>query len=434
MSKKTRQETETQQPNEWGWVEAKVWTERMLAALVSGVKGGKWFSLMDKVYAPKTLQIAWQRVKSNKGAAGIDKVSIERFDARSQQYLQELHEQLKYGTYQPQAVKRVNIPKASGGTRPLGIPTVKDRVVQMAIKLVMEPIFENTFRESSHGFRPERGCKDALREGDKWLKAGYRWVVDADIKGYFDNISHELMMNKLEQHIADKQLLKLIEAYLKQDIMDDAKSWNPIKGTPQGAVLSPLLANIYLNELDHLIGEKHCMVRYADDFIILTTNEEEAKQALEIIREWMVVHQLELHPEKTRIVNEENDPNGFDFLGYNFRKGMRLVRKKSLTAMRDKIRQKTKRSQGVEIETVIERLNPILRGWFNYFKHVRKDELKKMDGFVRRRLRCILRKYQKKGGGTGSNFNDHKQWKNAYFANLGLFTMYEAHRQASQSR
>lgn len=434
VSEKTRQETETPAQHKWLWVEAAVWTERMLAALVNGVKGGKWFSLMDKVYAQNTLQTAWQRVKSNKGAAGIDRVSIERFEGQSGQYLQELQGQLKTGTYQPQAVKRVNIPKASGGTRPLGIPTVKDRVVQMAIKLVIEPIFENTFRDTSHGFRPERGCKDALKEVDGWLKAGYKWVVDADIKGYFDNISHELMMGKIEQHIADKQLLKLIEAYLKQDIMEGGKSWKAAKGTPQGAVLSPLLANIYLNELDHLIGEKYCMVRYADDFIILATSETEAEQALATVREWMEKHQLELHPEKTRIVNENEDPNGFDFLGYNFKKGMRLVRKKSLTAMRDKIRLYTRRSQGVGITTVIEKLNPILRGWFNYFKHVKKNELRAMDGFVRRRLRSILRKYQKKGGGTGRNIQDHQHWTNAYFASLGLFTMVEAHAEASRSR
>lgn len=434
VSKETRQETEIQAPPKWLWVEAAVWTERMLTALVNGVKGGKWFSLMDKIYAERTLQIAWQRVRKNRGVAGIDRISIERFEGQAEQYLQELQQQLKTGTYQPQAVKRVNIPKASGGTRPLGIPTVKDRVVQMAIKLVIEPIFEHTFRDSSHGFRPERGCKDALREVDTWLKAGYHWVVDADIKGYFDNISHELMMSKVEQHIADKRLLGLLEAYLKQDIMADGESWKATQGTPQGAVLSPLPANIYLNELDHLIGEKYRMVRYADDFVILTTCETDAENALTEVRAWIESHQLELHPEKTRIVNETDDPNGFDFLGYNFRKGMRLVRKKSLAAMRDLIRLYTRRSRGVGIITVIERLNPILRGWFNYFKHVKKNELKTMDGFVRRRLRSILRKYHKKGKGTGRNINDHQQWTNAYFASMGLFTMYEAHKQASQSR
>ena len=239
VSEKTRQETEAQAAYKWLWVEAAVWTVRMLAALVNGVKGGKWFSLMDKIYARRTLQIAWQRVKSNKGAAGIDRISIERFEGQAEQYLQELQQQLKTGTFQPQVVKRVNIPKAGGGTRPLGIPTVKDRVVQMAIKLVIEPIFEQTFKDSSHGFRPERGCKDALREVDVWLKAGYNWVVDADIKGYFDNINHVLMMNKIEQYVSDKALLSLLEAYLKQDIMVDGESWKANKGTPQGAVLTP---------------------------------------------------------------------------------------------------------------------------------------------------------------------------------------------------
>ena len=304
----------------------------------------------------------------------------------------------------------------------------------MAIKLVIEPIFEQTFRDNSHGFRPERSCKDALREVDAWLKAGYHWVVDADIKGYFDNISHELMMDKVKQYIADKSLLSLLEAYLKQDIMVEGESWKANKGTPQGAVLSPLLANIYLNELDHLIGEKYRMVRYADDFVILTTCEAEAEKALAEVRQWMEKHHLELHPGKTRIINSTSDPNGFDFLGYTFKKGMRFVRKKSRVAMRDKIRLHTRRSQGAGITTVIEKLNPILRGWFNYFKHVKKSELKAMDGFVRRRLRSILRKYQKKGGGTGRNIQDHQQWTNTYFASLGLFTMVEAHAQASRSR
>ena len=309
VSEETRKETEIQAHPKWLWVEAAVWTVRMLAALVNGVKGGKWFSLMDKIYAERTLQIAWQRVRINRGAAGIDRISIERFEGQAEQYLRELHQQLKTGTYQPQAVKRVNIPKAGGGTRPLGIPTVKDRVVQMAIKLVIEPIFEQTFRDNSHGFRPERSCKDALREVDAWLKAGYHWVVDADIKGYFDNISHELMMDKVKQYIADKSLLSLLEAYLKQDIMVEGESWKANKGTPQGAVLSPLLANIYLNELDHLIGEKYRMVRYADDFVILTTCEAEAEKALAEVRQWMEKHHLELHPGKTRIINSTSDPN-----------------------------------------------------------------------------------------------------------------------------
>lgn len=434
VSEQTRQETDTAALQQCPGVKAGLWTERMLAALGNGVKGGKWHSLMDKIYAERTLQIAWQRVKSNRGAAGIDKISIERFESKAAQYLREIQQQLQSGTYQPQAVKRVTIPKAGGGPRPLGIPTVKDRVVQMAIKLVIEPIFEHSFRDSSHGFRPGRGCKDALRAVDEWLKAGYPWVVDADIKGYFDHIRHDLLMSKIGESLADRRLLSLLEAYLKQDIMTECESWTATQGTPQGAVLSPLLANIYLNELDHLIGDKYRMVRYADDFVILAANEAEADAALTEVNQWMAHHQLELHPDKTRIVNEQDDPNGFDFLGYTFKKGVRLIRKKSLKAMRDKIRAHTLRSQGVGIETVIEQLKPILRGWFNYFKHVHKSELQAMDGFVRRRLRSILRKYQKKGSGTGRNIRDHQQWPNAYFANLGLFTLIEAHAQASQSR
>jgi len=433
VSKETRQETETQK-HEKQRVEAGIWTENMLAALGNGVKGGKWFSLMDKIYAERTLKLAWQRVKKNKGAAGIDRISIERFEGQAERYLQELHEQLKAGRYLPQAVKRVNIPKASGGVRSLGIPTVKDRVVQMAIKQVIEPIFEHTFSHNSHGFRPGRSCKDALKEVDAGLKAGYSWVVDADIKGYFDNISHELMMNKIEQQIADKRLLGLLNAYLKQGIMAEGKSWTPIKGTPQGAVLSPLLANIYLNELDHQIESKHHMVRYADDFIILTSSETEAEKALTEVTQWMEKHQLELHPEKTEIINETEDPIGFDFLGYTFKRGMRLVRKKSQLAMRNKIRLHTRRSQGKGIESIIEKLNPILRGWFNYFKYAKREELRAMDGFVRRRLRSILRKYKKKGKGTGRNIQDHQKWPNTYFANKGLFTMNEAHVEASRSR
>jgi RNA-directed DNA polymerase len=272
VSEETRQETDIPALQQCPGVEAGLWTERMLAALGNGVKGGKWHSLMDKIYAERTLRIAWQRVKSNRGAAGIDRISIERFEGKVEQYLQELQQQLQSGTYQPQAVKRVTIPKAGGGTRPLGIPTVKDRVVQMAIKLVIEPIFEHTFRDSSHGFRPGRGSKDALRAVDEWLKAGYTWVVDADIKGYFDNISHDLLMSKLGERLADRRLLSLLEAYLKQDIMTECESWKPTQGTPQGAVLSPLLANIYLNELDHLIGDRYPMERYADDFVILATS------------------------------------------------------------------------------------------------------------------------------------------------------------------
>ena len=236
----------------------------MLAALGNGVKGNKWFSLIDKVYRASTLQAAWTQVKANRGAAGIDRQSVEGFAADELVYLGELARDLEQGTYRPQAVRRVEIPKAGGKTRPLGIPTVKDRIVQTAVKRVMEPIFENEFLPTSYGFRPGRGCKDALRQVDAHLRAGYTHVVDADIKGYFDSIPHERLMARVEECISDGRLLALLAAWLRQDIVRDLERWTPTAGTPQGAVISPLLANLYLHPLDVKLSELgYRMVRYA---------------------------------------------------------------------------------------------------------------------------------------------------------------------------
>jgi RNA-directed DNA polymerase len=198
--------------------EAAVWTERMLSALVNGVKGGKWFSLMDKVFAPKTLALAWAKVRANRGAAGVDGQSIERFAARAELYLSELSAALKADTYRPEAVKRVEIPKGDGKTR-LGIPTVKDRIVQQGVRLVIEPIFETRFCDGSYGFRPGRGCHDALREVDRLLKAGYTFVVDADLKSYFDTIPHDRLMARIEERISDGRVLDLIRGWLKAEIL-----------------------------------------------------------------------------------------------------------------------------------------------------------------------------------------------------------------------
>ena len=406
----------------------------MLAALGNGVKGGKWHSLMDKVYAPATLERAWRKVRANKGAGGVDAMSISKFESQQTKYLHELHEALKLQRYQVQAVKRVMIPKADGSERPLGIPTVKDRIVQMAIKIVLEPIFERDFSDDSHGFRPQRSAKDALREVNIQLRTGANWVVDADIKGYFDAIDHSLLLAMLQQKIADQTLLTLIASYLTQTIFDGVEAWTPIKGSPQGAVLSPLLANIYLTGLDKLIGEQHKIIRYADDFVILCHSQHEAETALEQVTQWMTTHRLTLHPDKTTICHELSDKKGFDFLGYTFCQGRRYARKKAIKGVRDKIRQHTRRQPGKSISAVIAVLNPILRGWFEYFKHARHRLFSTIDGFVRRRLRSILRKYQKKSSGTGRNHLDHKAWPNTYFAKLGLFTMHEAYVRASESR
>jgi len=254
---------------DWTWVEASVWNERMLAALANGVKGGKWFSLIDKGYRVETLKAAWQKVAANGGAAGVDDQSVKRFAARAEMYLKELSIALERGTYRPMAVRRVEIPKEKGKMRPVGIPVVKDRI-QTALKFVLEPIFEREFLKMSYGFRPGLGCKDALREVEGLLGDGYTFVVDVDLKSYFDTISHARLMERVEQKVSDGRVLELIGAFLKQDIVKEMERWTPTGGTPQGAVISPLLANIYLHPLDCHIKEKgYRMVRYADDFVVL---------------------------------------------------------------------------------------------------------------------------------------------------------------------
>lgn len=258
---KATQAAEAQARRErWDWAEASIWTDRMLAALENGVKGGSWFSLMDKVYAKRTLQVAWERVRGNRGAAGLDGVSVSRFAASSERYLAELHDDLKAGRYRPEGVRRVYIEKSGGGQRPLGIPTVKDRVVQTAMKLVLEPIFEREFLPVSYGFRPGRGAKDALREVDGLLKAGYTWVVDADLKSYFDTIPRNRLRAQVASRVSDGAVLALLDRYLEQEVVEGAKHWTPIQGTPQGAVLSPLLANWYLHPMDQTLSARHHLV------------------------------------------------------------------------------------------------------------------------------------------------------------------------------
>ncbi len=421
-------------PSEWDWVDRTVWTERMLAALGNGVKGNKWFSLIDKVYRQSTLKAAWEQVKANRGAAGIDRQSIEGFAANAERYLNELAKDLQEDRYQAQAVRRVDIPKAGGKTRPLGIPTVKDRIVQTAVKRVIEPIFENEFLPTSYGFRPGRGCKDALREVDKHLKEGYTHVVDADLKGYFDSIPHSLLKERIEERISDGRLLELLAGWLRQDIVKGLERWTPTGGTPQGAVISPLLANLYLHPLDERMARLcYRMVRYADDFVILCQSAEQAQMALNEVNVWVNANGLTLHPDKTHVGNCLLEGQGFEFLGYRFEAGKRMVRQKSLQGFKDKIREKTRRTRGDSMARIIADLTPTIRGWYGYFKHAGRRVFPRLDGFIRRRLRAILRKQDKRPG-LGRCHADHKRWPNAYFAGLGLFTMTEACMSASPSR
>jgi RNA-directed DNA polymerase len=318
-----------------------VWTEAMLIALERGKEGAgqqrdrqppgcpagasgsestKWFSLIDKVRSAKTLGMAWDTVRSNAGACGVDRISVEFFEKDSQNRLLAVNERLTKNNYRPQAIRRVYIPKAgSRELRPLGIPTVTDRVVQAALKMVIEPIFESEFAASSFGFRPGRSCKDALREVESLLRQGYTHVVDVDIKGYFDNIPHEPLMQLIKERIADGKVLDLIEAFLHQSVNDEGKEIKPTQGSPQGGIISPLLANIYLNPLDWMLADLGLKsARYADDIVILTTSAAHAEEALARVRDWMERAQLSLHPEKTRLVDMSQERACFDFLGYRF--------------------------------------------------------------------------------------------------------------------
>jgi RNA-directed DNA polymerase len=415
----------------WIWVEPTVWTVRMLTALEAGVKGGKWFSLIDKVHPVRTLNAAFYQVADNKGAAGVDHVTVEGFKLRLDENLRKLSEDLGSGNYKPQQIRRHYIPKpGSAEKRPLGIPTVRDRVVQTALRMVLEPIFEHKFAEHSYGFRPGRGCKDALRRVDQLLKEGYTYIVDADLKSYFDTIPHDRLMTLVSQKVSDGRVLSLIESFLKQGILDGLEEWTPEEGSPQGAVISPLLSNVYLNPLDHLMAQRGFeMVRYADDFVILCRNPEDAAKALAVVQEWTVEAGLKLHPEKTKIVDANEDI--FDFLGYRFKRGRKYPRPKSIQKLKDSIRAKTKRTSGESFEKIINDLTPRLRGWFEYFKHCHRSVFPSIDGWIRMRLRSILRKRQgKRGRGRGS---DHQRWPNAFFAKHGLYSLATAHAQVRQS-
>jgi len=413
--------------------QAGVWTERMLTALTGGMKNNRWFSLIDKVHADKTLELAWAKVRANAGGSGVDRITIERFAKDCPRGLLDLQEQLHTASYQPLPVKRVWIPKpGTPERRPLGIPTVRDRIVQTALRMVIEPIFEHRFAEHSYGFRPGRGCKDALRRVQTLLNEGCTQIVDADIKSYFDQIPKDRLMRRVEERIADSRVLALIRGYLDQGVMEELALHPPTeRGTPQGAVISPLLANLYLNPLDHLLAASGLeMVRYADDFVILCRSEEQAQAALAQVRTWIEENGLQLHPEKTRIV-DATQPGGFDFLGYHFERGYRWPRRKALDRLRDKVRELTPRNSGDSLACIIGSLNQSLRGWFGYFRHSHRTTFPSLDGYIRTRLRAILRKRAGRRGPGGRA--DQQRWRNHYFTEQGLFSLVQARALARQS-
>jgi len=409
-----------------------VWTDSMLQALTRGVKGGTWYSLIDKVWREKTLRRAFERVKANDGAPGVDHQTIEDWERHLEANLERLSAALKDGTYEPGPVRRTWIPKPGRAEkRPLGIPNVEDRIVQMACHIVMEPIFEHGFAEQSYGFRPQRGAKDALRAVHERLKEGKTWVVDADLKSYFDTIPHDQLIERVREKVTDGRLLDLIRRCLTQPVVDGDERSQPERGTPQGGVISPLLANIYLDPLDHLMAEEGFeMIRYADDFVILCENREEAQKALEIVGQWVDENGLRLHPDKTKLVDATGE-EGFDFLGYQFHAGIKEPRAKAKDKFRDEIRVRTKRTDGRKLERIIEEINEVSEGWFEYFKHSVATVFPEIDGFIRRRLRAIMRKRRNLSGPP--NPLDSIRWSNTFFSDRGLFSMTKARDALLQS-
>ena len=413
---------------QWWWVERCVWTERMLTRLTASEPADRvWFRLWDKAYAPANLQRAFTKVWRNGGSAGADEQTVAHFGRHAEAELQRLHEQLRDGTYRPQPVRRAWIAKpGSQEKRPLGIPAVRDRIVQGALRHVLEPIFEADMAEHSYGFRPGHGAKDALRRVDHQLQAGHDWVVDADLKSYFDTIPHDRLLALVQTRVADGRVLALVESFLRAGVLETAQGWQPTeRGTPQGGVISPLLANVYLNPLDHQMAAAGWeMVRYADDFVIMCRSEAEAHNALAAVRAWVSEAGLTLHPEKTRIVNAAQ-PGGFDFLGYHFERGMKWPRKKSLAKLKDRVRAQTSRLDGRSLSAIVVDVNRSLRGWYGYFQHSRASTFTAVDGYVRRRLRSMLQ-WRLDGVGKGIGAT-HQRWPNEWFARSGLLSLAAAH-------
>ena len=404
----------------------------MLTTLLQNkVRGGKWHALIDKVYAELNLYTAARKVTAKEKAAGVDGQSCEAFEEHLLVETRQLCEQLKGQTYRPSAVRRVHIPKPgrTNETRPLGIPTVRDRVVQRAIVSVIEPILDHQFHERSFGFRQGRGAHDALRIVEQKIQEGYVYVVDADLKGYFDTIPKDRLLKLIKEHISDSRMLNLIKLFLDQSILEELREWTPIAGVPQGAVLSPVLSNLYLNPLDHEMAEHGFeMVRYADDFVVLCRSEFEAEVALQVITEWVEQAGLTLHPTKTKIVDSRS--KSFAFLGYSFRGDKIYPRHESLAKMKARIKELTPRKRPGSIKSIAKELNRVLIGWFSYFRHCRWTIFKDLDTKIRDRLRRLLLKRHRK---NPKRLSRQQRWPNDYFAKAGLYSLREAHFRFDQS-
>jgi len=420
-------------PQKWEWVERIVWTKRMLQRLEESQEQTVWFSLWDKVWDGDNLAQACLEVILNKGSAGVDGQSTHELSLKMPEITRQLQQELKSGVYKPLPVKRVWIDKlGSAEKRPLGVPACRDRTVQAAIRHVIEPIFERDFAQHSYGFRPGKSAQQALARVEELMRKGKTWIVDADLKSYFDTIPQEKLIEQVRHRVVDGRVIELLEAYLKAGVMEAGKGWQPTEqGTPQGSIISPMLANIYLNPLDHLMEQEgYDMVRYADDFVVLCQSREEAEKALAKITQWTEQAGLKLHPVKTRLV-DASQKGGFDFLGYHFESyqngsGKKWPRKKSMIKFRQSIREKTRRMSGESMQEIINEINPKIRGWYGYFKNSIPIALSGADGFIRRRLRSIQRwRHKRKGISKG---REKPEYPNTYFEKLGLFCMEIAQR------
>jgi RNA-directed DNA polymerase len=374
-------------------------------------KKKKYHSLIDKVWNWKNLNEAWEKVKQNRGAGGIDEVSIEEFERNLEQNLNEIQRQLMQDRYVPKPVKRVYIPKPDGRQRPLGIPTIRDRVVQQALKNVIEPIFEVEFLDSSFGYRPGKSAKQAIEQIEEVRDGRHEWVVDADIKAFFDMVNHGKLIDAVAERISDGRVLRLIGSFLEADIMEQGQGLvKNVIGTPQGSVISPLLANIYLHYFDEKMAELgYEVVHYADDVLVLCGSEEEAKEALSHVKEILGELELTLHPDKTKI---KNFSEGVDFLGFTIYISHKVPRKEAVKKYKDAVRRATRRNLPFNLEMVIQRLNPIVIGWGNYFKIANVNWLyMRLDSWTRMRLRAFKEK---------KSYLCNYRIANEFLRNLGL--------------